>query len=103
MRAIEHIAIDIMIPSIKRTEAKTGVRGREATLVPSTVGTEPVEGRREKRRGREEGGWGERGKKEERRGGRRQEERMKEKQNTSLIIMSHYKASNYSKQKLQLK
>ena len=99
MRAIEHIAIDVMIPIIKRTEAKTGVRGREASLVPSIVGTEPVEGGRGKRRGREEGG-GERGggKKEERRGGRRQEERVKEKQNTSLIIMSHYEASNYSKQ-----
>ena len=54
-----------MIPIIKRTEAKTGVRGREASLVPSTVGTEPVEGGRGKRRGREEGGGGgERGGKE---------------------------------------
>ena len=58
MRAIEHIAIDVMIPIIKRTEAKTGVRGREASLVPSIVGTEPVEGGRGKRRGREEGGGG---------------------------------------------
>ena len=59
MRAIEHIAIDVMIPIIKRTEAKTGVRGREASLVPSTVGTEPVgEGKGEggKREGGREGG-----------------------------------------------
>ena len=64
MRAIEHITIDVMIPIIKRTEAKTGVRGREASLVPSTVGTEPVEGGRGKRRGREEGGGGREGGKE---------------------------------------
>ena len=59
-----------MIPIIKRTEAKTGVRGREASLVPSTVGTEPVEGGRGKRRGREEGGGGREG--GEREGGERE-------------------------------